>query len=554
MGNKLLLLTKVLLKNGFGMKNSGKKKVRQIAFFVLIALCFVPVISSMIFFISMLYDSLEIIGQQGIVLSLGIAVTSFTIFFFGVFYVINVFYYSNDVENLISLPVKPSEIIGAKFLVTVFYEYLTEIFLLLPLFIVYAIKSNAPVTYYLYALIVFILVPFIPLVIASILVMIIMRFTGIARNRDRFKMLGGLIAMFGAIGFNYVMQSFTSKAGDPEQLQKMFIEGQNSMVELVARIFPGAKFAALSIVNNSNIHGITNLIIFVLITLAGFALFLFIGEHLYFKGVIGISEMAAKRKKVSSAELEKMSARQSKLKSYTIKELKLLFRTPIYFMNCVLINFIWPIFLIIPFVTQSKDLSEFETVKAFIVSGNYSGIIIIVAFAASMFISATNCVTSTSISREGQNLYISKYLPAAYKVQIMAKVLSGVVIALIGLTTMLIAAGVLLNIPLHMIVLIVLTSLAGILFTSFTGIIIDLLNPKLHWDNEQKAVKQNLNVVFNMLIGIIFAGVTTFAAFYFMFDLLTACSVILIGFGLIDVMLYWFVTTKGEKLFMRLEG
>ena len=217
----------------------------------------------MVYFISMLYDALQIIGQQGIILSLGIAATSFTIFFFGIFYVINVFYYSNDVENLIPLPVRPSEIIGAKFLVTVFYEYITELLLLLPMFIVYAIKSNASIMYYLYALIVFILVPFIPLVIASILVMVIMRFTGIARNRDRFRMVGGLIAMFGAISFNYLIQSFSNKTADPEQIQKMFFEGQNSMVELVAKIFPGAKFAAMSIVNNSNIHGIINLIIFV---------------------------------------------------------------------------------------------------------------------------------------------------------------------------------------------------------------------------------------------------------------------------------------------------
>ncbi|OPZ94028.1 MAG: hypothetical protein BWY74_00895 [Firmicutes bacterium ADurb.Bin419] len=554
MSNKLFLLTKILLKNGFSLESSGKKKARQIAFFVVIAVCFLPVISGMVFFISMLYDALEKIEMQGIILSMGIAVTSFTIFFFGVFYVINVFYYSNDIENLIPFPVRPSEIIGAKFLVTVFYEYLTEILLILPLFIVYAIKSSASIMYYLYALIVFILVPFIPLVIASILVMIIMRFTGIARNRDRFKMFGGIIAMVGAIGFNYLIQSFTNKAADPEQLQKMFLEGQNSMIELVARIFPSAKFAALSIVNNSNIHGITNLIIYVLINLAGFALFLFIGEHLYFKGVIGISEMAAKRKKVSSIELEKVSTRQSKLKSYTIKELKLLFRTPIYFMNCVLMNFIWPIFFILPFITQSQDLSELEGIKVLIGNGNYDGIIIIVAFAASMFISSVNCVTATAISREGQNLYISKYLPTAYKVQIMAKVLSGVVIALIGLTTMLIAAGVILELPLYIMALILLTGLVGILFTSFTGIIIDLLNPKLHWDNEQKAVKQNLNVLFNMLIGIVFAGLTTYGAFVFEFDLLGACCIILFGFGCIDALLYWIVTTNGEKMFNRLEA
>lgn len=365
MGNKLILLTKVLLKNGFGIKANGKKKIRQIAFIFLIALCFVPVVTGLISFISMLYDSLKIIGQEEVIISLGVAITSFTIFFFGVFYIINVFYYSDDVENLLPLPLKPSEIIGAKFLVTVIYEYLTEIVILLPLFIVYAIKSGASLMYYIYALVVFVFVPVVPLAIASIMVMIIMRFTGLARNRDRFKMVGGLIAMFGAIGFNSVIQKFASRGADPEQLQQMFSQGKNSMVDLVARIFPGARFAALSIVNNSNINGITNLFIFVLITLVSFILFLYIGEILYFRGVIGISEMSAKRKKVSGDEIGKLSTRKSKLKACTLKELNILFRTPIYFMNCVLINFIWPIVLLIPLFTQSQDLSDLESLKFF---------------------------------------------------------------------------------------------------------------------------------------------------------------------------------------------
>lgn len=553
MGNKLLILTKVLLKNGLGIKADGKKKVRQIAFLLLIALCFIPVISSLIVLISVLYDVLKIVGQEGMILSLGIGITSFVIFFFGVFYIINVFYYSNDVESLLLLPLKPSEIIGAKFLVTVIYEYLTEIIILLPLFIVYGIKSGAAVMYYLYALIAFLLVPFIPLVIASVMVMIIMRFTGVAKNKDRFKMLGGLLAMAGAIGFNAVIQRFASNTIDPQKIQEMFTQGNNSLIDLASGMFPSTRFAALSIVNNSNIQGITNLLIFVLLTLISFVLFLFIGELLYFRGVIGISETAAKRKKVSSEDIGKLSIRKSKLIAYTQKELKLLFRTPVYFMNCILINFVWPIIMLIPFLTESKDVSDTESIKAFLESGDYSGIIVAAGFAAAMFISSSNAVAASSISREGQDLYISKYLPASYKVQIMAKVLSGAFVSLIGLVSMIIAAGVFLRIPLFSIFLIILTGVVGIAFTSFTGVIIDLFNPKLHWDNEQKAVKQNLNVLFNMLLSAVFAGLTVVVAVVFKFDVFTACSVIFIVFVFLDILLYRFVSTKGVKLFGGIE-
>ncbi len=553
MDNKLIILTKALLKNGFGIKATGKKKVRQIIFIILIALCFVPLFISLSFFVSTMYDALKVIEQEGLILSLGVAITSFTIFFFGVFYVINIFYYSDDVENLLPLPLKPSEIIGAKFLVTVVYEYLTELILLLPLFIVYAYKSGASLMYYIYALVVFVLVPVVPLSIASVLVMIIMRFTGIAKNRDRFKMVGGLIAMFGAIGFNAVIQQFASKSVAPEKLQEMFTQGQNSMVEFVSRIFPGSKFAALSIVYNTSVQGIVNLLIFILITVASFLIFLYIGELLYFRGVIGISESAAKRKKVSSEELGKLSIRQSKLKAYTIKELKLLFRTPIYFMNCVLINFLFPILMLIPFLTQSQGGSELESIKTIMYSGVYEGVIVAAGFASTMLISTINSITSTSISREGQNLYISKYIPTSYQTQILAKALSGTIISLIGVVTILTSVTVFLRIPLHLVFMIAGISLFGIVCMSFIGVMIDLFHPKLNWDNEQKAVKQNFNPLFHMLLGAIFGAATVWASIVFDFNALTTLGIIVLVFGIIDLVLYKIITTKGVKLFKDIE-
>jgi len=121
MDNKLFILTKTLLKNSFGFKATGKKKVRQIIFALLIALCIVPYFTGIFYFVSSMYDSLKAINQEGVILSLGIAFTSFTILFFGIFYVINVFYFADDVENLLPLPLKPSAIIGSKFIVTVIY-------------------------------------------------------------------------------------------------------------------------------------------------------------------------------------------------------------------------------------------------------------------------------------------------------------------------------------------------------------------------------------------------------------------------------------------------
>ena len=32
------------------------------------------------------------------------------------------------------------------------------------------------------------------------------------------------------------------------------------------------------------------------------------------------------------------------------------------------------------------------------------------------------------------------------------------------------------------------------------GLMLDIVNPKLNWDSEQKAVKQNMNVMYNALV------------------------------------------------------
>jgi ABC-2 type transport system permease protein len=65
---------------------------------------------------------------------------------------------------------------------------------------------------------------------------------------------------------------------------------------------------------------------------------------------------------------------------------------------------------------------------------------------------------------------------------------------------MLVVAIAVLEIPLYIGLLIFAIGLLGTLLISFIEILLDLYNPKLDWDSEQKAVKQNLNVVYSMII------------------------------------------------------
>ena len=561
MNKKLFILTKILLKNGTGAQEkkdkNGKKPIisKNILMLILIGLAFLPLAINIVLMVSFIYDTLVPIGQQGVILSLGITAVSFIMFFFGIFYVINVFYFANDIERLLPLPLKPSQIMTAKFFTVVIYEYLTEAAIMLPILGVYGVKSGAGIAFYLIGLVVFALVPIIPLAISSIIVMIIMRFTNLGRNKDRFKLIGGIAALFIAIGFNVVFQKAAMQSVDPKNLQDMLLAGKNSFVGLIGRMFPGAEFAAISLANASNINGFINLLIFTAIAAIVFFLFVYLGEMLYFKGVVGISEASGSRK-VSIDELKRRSIKNSKLNAYVGKELKLLFRTPIYFLNCVVTNFLWPIIFLVMPMTQSSGsdgIDDIDMIKSLVQNSQNAGIILAIAFAATIFIAGSNGITSTSISREGQQLYINKYLPISYITQLHAKVLSGVILSTIGMVVMLITMAVVFKLYASVVILSLISGVAAVFFTSLTGIIIDLFNPKLTWDNEQKAVKQNMNVVFNMLLSIVLAGATGFAAFKLKTDLYTTFALLVLIFGLLDIMLYRFLDQKGVKLFTRIE-
>ena len=158
--NKFLSLTKVLLVTGTTPFAQNKnKRIKGILLYAILAIAFIPIAISVGELTGVVYDALVKIDQEGTVLLLGYTIMSMIIMVFGVFYVLSVFYFSKDVENLLPLPLNPMEILGAKFLVTLIYEYLIETLFLLPVIISYGIKSGGGVVYYLYSLIIFLTIP-----------------------------------------------------------------------------------------------------------------------------------------------------------------------------------------------------------------------------------------------------------------------------------------------------------------------------------------------------------------------------------------------------------
>lgn len=554
--NKFFTLTKVLFKNtGEGLIQKDKKKLpKTIGLLVLLAVGFIPMVASFVIMAASSYNSLAIINQQGVIISLGVVVTCLIVFIFGIFYVMATFYFSSDIENLLPLPLKPSTILGAKFTVVLIYEYLTELIFLLPLSVTYGVMGHYGVIFYLYTIIIFLTLPIVPLVAASFISMVIMRFLPFAKNKDAFKTIAGVLGLTVGIGFNILFQKFGASAANKEQMLQLMAMGNNSLVQTTSKLFPTAKLAVNALVFNTSTKGIVNMLLFLIVTIALLIILLVLGEALYFKGVIGISEAASKRKKLSNEELEESTIQSSALKSYTIKELKLLFRTPAYFMNCVLVSLLLPIILLIPMFSQPEIFNQLYKAREYVNGPQLPGLIIAIACGAMMFIAVTNPTACTAISREGNNLYICKYIPISYGKQLASKILSAVILNCIGLGLLIIIAMIVFIPPVYLLLQFVVIAILVILFTSFLGILIDLTFPKLQWDSEQRAVKQNINVIIMMLLGIVIAGLIFAVIVATNLSLWQAFGAVFVILGILDGILYWLINTYGISKFKKLEA
>ncbi|NLP46912.1 MAG: hypothetical protein GX347_07740 [Epulopiscium sp.] len=547
---KMWLLTKVLLKGGMG-KSKMKPKWKVLVGF-LVCLWLIPVAGSIVAMVAGLYDGLASLGQEGLLLEIGMGSASFLVLFFGILYLLNLFYFDKDIENLLSLPFTPGQIIGAKFIVALVYEYVSVSFILLPVLGVFGIKARMGIWYYLYSILVFMTMPAIPLVMAGIIVMIVMRFTNIGKNKDILKIVGGIIGIIFAIGLNIGIQRFTGNMMDPSNLQQLIHQGNNSLLGKTMILFPQVKMSNLGLLYSSSFTGLLWILGFLAVAFLAYFIFLLLGEMIYFKGVVGLSESKAKRKIFTSEALQRQSIQRSVFYSCFWKEIRILLRTPVYFLNCIVMNILGPFFLLIPFFTAQEEGIFEESVKL-AQNPNRMGMLLGIGFGIILFFAGTTGIASTALSREGQQIFVNKMLPIDYMTQIIAKVASA---AFIGFWGVLILAGIgiiLFRFSFIFIILFMFLGSIGLLFSAFLGILIDLYHPKLDWDNEQKAVKQNFNVFLHMLMIMVFAGITIFLSIIIRPSILYLILGIGLVYGCLTLLLWFWVKQISRKAFEKIE-
>jgi ABC-2 type transport system permease protein len=517
---KILLLLKIYLKSGEGLTSSKNKKTKYLLLLVLL-FAFGSFAFSMVFFSVEIYNGLAPFNAQNIILPLVFGATSIVIFLFGIFYVISIMYHADDVEQMKYMPLKVYHILGAKFMLLVIYEYIFEAFILAPVLVAYGIMSGAGAAYIIYSVILFLITPVIALSMAALLVMIVMRFTSIGKNKQAFTFIGGILAMALAIGFNVAVQSFAGQISDAALMEAF---KNSTLPDIMSSIFPGIGFASKALLESATLAGLWNLLLFALCTAGAVAVFMIAGRLLYLKGVSGITETSAKRRAIKDLGRETEST--SALRAYFKKELRLLFRSPIAFMNCVLMTFIWPVIILIMLFSGGGGKTE---AFAYLISQMNDGLLLAVLVGASAFIASSIPITSTAISREGKSLYFAKYIPMSMHKQLKAKAYSGMLFSGISIL-LLVLVGILIGASITVSIAALVIGMIAMAAISYAGLLIDVGNPKLEWINEQQAIKQNMNSLLSMLVGVLFGAIAIVPAAVFNTSLAVTAAYCLVFF------------------------
>ena len=498
--DKVIKLTKIFLKNSFsnmdarmGISTKSKSKI------LIYGILFLYFAGLIIFLGYNLLDGLIAIHQETIFVGMILFMIFGLAIIQTIFSSINILYFTKDSEYLLPLPLKPYQIILARTNVMLIAEYVI-IFLIgfIPL-VMYGILTGAGIVYYLTMILAVILVPILPVLLISMLVMFIMSFARLTKNRNRFQLFATLLVLAIIIALS-ISTSGMKQDLTNEEMAQMVVQA-NGMIELVKGYVPTVDYLMEALTTNSLFTAIVEVLKTLGITIIGFIVYMLIAQKIYFKGLVG--NLFGGGASNTNKKINQKEYRNSKLyKSYVGKEFKNMARNPVFLMQCLIPAVLIPIIMVVVvYAGLNSDGMGLEQITQMVQQmPTNTFFIACIILGVIQFFTMFIYISITAISRDGENAVFMKYIPVSLYKQYMYKIIPNIIMNIVTIIITLGMAEYLLNLPVTtLIALFVVAIIMGIL-QSIVMIIVDLKRPKLNWDSEYAVAKQNLNLIFPMLL------------------------------------------------------
>jgi ABC-2 type transport system permease protein len=501
--NKLFMLLKIQLNAQYGIsnalymaKNDKKSFWKGLGLGVVILLAFGSLIGLYSAYIFSVYKGAVAIGSPQIVITLGAVSSGMIILFFGLFYILSSLFLAKDNEFLISLPVKQETIFMSKFLMVLLAEYPFAFAMMLPPVIIYGVGSGRDMLYYLTALFGILLFPLFPLVVSAFFSLLMMNIVSYSKHRDLIVLIGSSLLIIGFIGGEFYLTSRIPE--DKQQFLMLLLQTSNGIVDFMGRVFPPSVWLTKAL-SMSGFDAILNFFYLLTASLLSSLLVYFLSAFIYQRGAAAQLESGLKQGK---AKLTYKSA--SPLWVFFKLEWKLLLRTPIYAINSLIMIFVAPLLLLMPLFGGNLAADpELKVIFDAVRDAKSEGSVLLIVAAFITMMTLINPAISSTFSREGRCFWMLKNVPVDTKLQVYGKYWAGYSISFLGALLAVVAAFVSFGLPLNMCLFIMVLCSVALIPVCVIGILIDLMRPKLVWNNAQEAIKQNANVMIAMLAGFV---------------------------------------------------
>ena len=465
-----------------------------------------------------------------------------------VFESLNVLYFSKDLKTLLRFPLKSKDILNAKLINMIISEYEMELIMLAIPMIIYGIFTKAQFLFYLYMIIILLILPVIPILITSFIISIIMRFTNSIKNKSKVMYLTifssifilGIVTSLFSINSNLKFSNFEN-----------MILTANGLSEQISDSFILIKPIMNTLLNYNNITGLQNLIIYIIESFVCYKIIVFLMSKIYLKGAIGTTINSSRGKEVFGEKLDlKDFKKKNKYITYLKKELKILSRTPIFLLQCIIMPIVYPIlvFLIMAsFIGFANSVGVDALAEFYDRLLNVSGTAIFLSIGQVFYM--MNFCSIIAISKESKNSIITKYIPIKLNKQFNIKISIGIILNMISGILVSIVYYICTKNILNTIILFIVLNFINLICEKFK-ILIDLKRPQISWDNEYTMMKQNTNVLYELFYTLIVIGILMIISNFIKNILLYLIFVLILGI-IINCVINEYVFKKQDYIFRK---
>ena len=352
---KIIELSKVFIKDYFQNldifnKNTGKINKKSVFSWLLII-----TIIAITFLSFKVINWLDARGMAEVFLKIYFPIMATVFMFQSILVCTNVFYFSKDLEYILPLPIKPVELLIAKFNNVISIIYCMELICLVTPLLVYGLIVAKTLIYFITIILVLIIFPIFLVTIINLIMLFVMQLSKFIKNKDIFQIIVVfviIIIMTYTEGYllksifynNNIIEMQSTQNSEVEEAEKN-LEIFNKKLDNLNNYFVTINPCISMLTNFKFTNIIWQLIKLIFICAITFFIFIILGKILYLKNLLkNIAYINKKKnnKKIIKNKYEKKSIKNSYIKN----EIKKLIKNSTFFTQCIF-QYIFIIFIIL---------------------------------------------------------------------------------------------------------------------------------------------------------------------------------------------------------------